>query len=1067
MKISFKYISQILLFGLIYYLTLMMSLWFEVIQGISPFWPAAGLAAALLFLGGYRYWLAILLGTTAVSLSLSSPFPIFVTNSAAHIGEAVILVYLLRRFHHFSGSLKQINELVKLIIVIIPAVLFTGLMGLVGFIITSTPIGINVTISLLALMVGNAVGIIVVMPLILVWKRPFSIPLTTQTKTELFISTLIGIAILFLTITIMNSSTFWYIPLFLSLPIMVWATLRFQLHGATAAALFIAVLIAIVDLQTNKTSLNYPEIDGFILQTSIIVITTLAGLLIAIVLVERDAGQVELLKSQAKLQEQLDFSQTIMDTLGQGIFVVNLDGQFEYVNPAYAKAIGYTIDEILEQSPTDFIPDAYHHKYEEAIIQRKQGVTSSYESELRHKNDTIISVLVTGAPRLKNGRVTGSIVISTDLTERNRAQEMIQLIVSKSPNTTLIINQKTEIIFANALVKQMFGYSPDELIGTSFHKLIPDRFRHTHPEQEAAYHHNPITKGLGAGRVLRAQRIDGAEISVEISISPIEMAGEAMVLATIVDISPRMIMEQKLKQREAHLRILVEQAPIGIITANMEGIVTDANPYSVKLLGSPSKEKTIGLNLLTLPPLVKAGLSDAFQTTIRSGETIEKETWYTSIWNKNVYFLMRIVPHRNENDEQIGLLILIEDMTARIQAEEAMLHLQKTESLGILAGGIAHDFNNLLVAIMAQSSLALLKMDDDAPARTNVEKSNSAAKRAADLTNQLLAYSGRGRFHISHLNINDLIEENRELFTATLPKHVNLIQNLTPDLPLIEADVPQIQQIVMNLIINAAEAMGEKGGTVHLATDIKIVKENDSQYGQYVTGLLDIGIYVRLEVRDTGTGMDAETIKKIFDPFFSTKETGHGLGLAAVLGIVSGHHGALSVSSNENGTIFNLLFPALDDDAITRQSAVKQKPVVKNGDPLAGMVLIIDDENTVCMAVTDILGLEKIETLSAYNGRDGVALYQEKQDTIALVILDLSMPGWSGQRTLRELRAINPTVCIILSSGYSKEDTVQRFDEEIPSAFLSKPYNADELIDVVKQNWPSSSIQTETTDEPD
>jgi len=846
---------------------------------------------------------------------------------------------------------------------------------------------------------------------------------------------------------------------------MVWAALRYQLHGATIAALYIATLVTTIDLQTNIGLLNHLQVDEFMIQTGLITLITLTGLLIGIVLEERDTVQARLLKSQAQLQEQLNFSQTIMDALGQGIFVVSLNGKFEYVNPAYAETIGYTVDEIFEQIPKSFIPEAYAYKYDEAIAQRRQGISSTYTSELQHKNGSIIPVLVTGTPRWENGRVTGAVVINTDLSERDRVQEMAQLIVSKSPNTTLIINKKNEIVFANALVKQMFGYDPNELIGSSFHQLIPDRFKDTHHKHEASFHGNPIERGLGTGRILRAQHADGHEFAIEIALSPIEMGEEAMVLATIVDITPRMAMEQKLQQRETYLRILVEQAPIGIVIANMDGIVTDANPYSIKLLGSPSKEKTIGLNLLTLPPLVKAGLSDVFREAIINGEMIEKETWYTSIWDIDIYFFLRIVPHLNENNEQIGLLIMIEDLTARIQAEEAMLHLQKTESLGVLAGGIAHDFNNLLVAIMAQSSLALLKMDDDAPARPNIERSNNAAKRAADLTKQLLAYSGRGRFHISHLNMNDLIEENLELFTATIPKHIKLTRKLTSNLPLIEVDSPQIQQVVMNLIINAAEAIGENPGTIHLATHLKTVGRNDSHYGQYVTGLLDIGQYVRLEVRDTGSGMDAETLKNIFDPFFSTKETGHGLGLAAVLGIVNGHHGALSVHSNENGTVFNVLFPALEESLITKGSAVKEKIINDKYLSSNGEVLIIDDEKTVCMAVTDILGLDGIKTISAYNGRDGVALYQEKQDKIALVILDLSMPGWSGQRTLTELRAINPHACIILSSGYSKEDAVQQFNEDVPSAFLSKPYNANELIGTVKQNWPAPSTKIGTTDE--
>ncbi len=1056
MKLSFKYATHILLFGLIYYAVSMASLWLGHLYGATPFLPAAGVAAALIYLGGYRYWPAIFIGVTAVSLSWSTPFPIFITNTIVQIGGAFILVYALRQFNHFSGNFSRIKDVADMFVAAIPAVLFSGLVWLLNFFISGTPIDTQAALLLLILVLGNLTGIITIMPLILVWKRPCSCLQSRQLMAEAAIITLASITIFILALNTSSNSPLWYTPyIYMVLPFAIWGTLRFHTHGATAFGVFVAILVMVINVQSYTTGVL--PFNGILIKMVIAILNMAAALIVAAVLTEWEKTHTTLLKIQKQLQEQLSFSQTIMDALGQAVFVVDLNEQLEYVNPAYANIIGYDDDALIGQSPKKFIPEPHKYKYDRAVTQRVDGVTSSYESELQHKDGSTIPVLITGAPRWENGRVTGAVVINTDLTERNRAQEMIQIIVSKSPNTTLVIDQKSKIVFANALVKQTFGYTPDKLIGQPLSQLIPDRFKTTHHKQETAYHQKPLTRNLGTGRVLLAQHADGHEFSVEIALSPIEMKGESMVMATLVDVTARMEMAQKLQQREAYLRILVEQAPIGIIVANMDGIITNANPYSVKLLGSPSQEKTIGLNLLTLPPLVKSGLSDAFHTVITGGEMVEKETWYTSIWNRHVYFFLRIVPHRNENDEQIGILILIEDMTARVQAEEAMLQLQKTESLGILAGGIAHDFNNLLVAIMAQSSLALMKMDEDAAARSNVEKSNNAAKRAAELTNQLLAYSGRGRFHINHLNMNGLIEENRELFTASIPKHIELSQSLAPDLPLIEADVSQIQQVVMNLIINASEAMGEKPGYIHLATRIKTVGINDSQYGEYVTGLVAGGNYVQLTVQDNGSGMDSETMKMIFDPFFSTKETGHGLGLAAVLGIVKGHHGALSVRSSKNGTVFDLLFPVLATDSPAPSGIVVKTAVSTTTEPLTGMVLIIDDEAPVCMAVTDILGLEGIEAVSAHNGRDGVALYQRKLDDISLIILDLSMPGWDGQRTLEALRAINPNVCIILSSGYSEDEAMQRFDEEIPSAFLSKPYNVDGLLDVIKQNWPSAT----------
>ena len=1054
MKPSFKYIIHILLLGVAYYSTSLLSVWLHHMQGISPFWPAAGLAAAVIYLGGYRYWPGIFLGIVVTGIVWSTSLPLILSDSVMEIGEAFILVYLLRRLHRFSNDFSHIRDVLYLLIAIIPAVLFSGAIEFLELSLLGASSYGQGNVVVLVLIVSHAIGILIIMPLILVWTRPYPTVLSTRARVEAVVLVLIGVAIQQVDFDAVSSPSLWYTPLiYFSLPFSMWAIMRFQAYGATAVNVFIAVLLATTSLQDGSSTFVLAE---SMMKASVIGTTAIASMMVAAAIIERKRSEHALRQSKAQQQEQLAFSQTVMDTLGQGVFVVNLNEQIEYVNPVYADTVGIAAENLIGRSPKAFIPEAHQYKYDEATATRLAGVSSSYESEIQHRDGHITPVLVTGAPRWENGRVTGSVIINTDLTERKRAQEMVQLVVSKAPNTTLLINQQGEIVFANDLVQRMFGYAPRDLIGQSFHVLIPERIRRTHHKYEQIYYDHPTSKELGEGRVLAAQHRDGHEFQAEVAINPVETADGSMVLVTIVDITSRVRMEQKLRQRESYLRTLVEQAPVGIVIANMNGLITEANPYSVKLLGSPSRKRTIGLNVLTLSTLVESGLSDAFRRAIVSGETVETETWYTSIWGKLVYFSVRIVPHYNENDEQVGILILLEDMTARIQAEEAMLHLQKTESLGVLAGGIAHDFNNLLVAIMAQSSLALRKMDADSPARSNVEKSNLAAKRAADLTSQLLAYSGRGRFHISPLNLNELIKENYELFTATISKHIELTQSLTPNLPLIEADIPQIQQVVMNLIINAAEAIGDNAGSIHLATYVKTIGKEDSQYGTYVTGLLETGDYVRLEVRDTGAGMDAETLKRIFDPFFSTKETGHGLGLAAVLGIVNGHHGALSVSSSENWTVFNILFPVLGEDIVVAEQPPQAEVPAKKSCAMSGTVLIIDDEETVCMAVTDILGLDDIKTIAAYNGRDGVAIYRERQADISIVVLDLSMPGWSGQYTLKELRTVNPQVCIILSSGYSKEDVVQQFDEETPTAFLSKPYGADDLLAVVRENWPSA-----------
>jgi PAS domain S-box-containing protein len=387
----------------------------------------------------------------------------------------------------------------------------------------------------------------------------------------------------------------------------------------------------------------------------------------------------------------------------------------------------------------------------------------------------------------------------------------------------------------------------------------------------------------------------------------------------------------------------------------------------------------------------------------------------------------------------------LSDITDRRQAEAALRQAQKMESLGILAGGVAHDFNNLLVAMLGQASLALARLPaDPVSARDSVEKAVKAAERAADLTRQLLAYSGRGQFTVRAIQLNDLIRENLSLLAVSLPKPVRLHTALAPDLPFIEGDPGQVQQIIMNLILNAAEAIGQRPGAITVRTGMRVVSEADMYWWQYTSEPLPPGGYVLLQVEDDGNGMEAATLASIFDPFFTTKFTGRGLGLAAVLGIVRGHGGGLHVTSEiGRGTTFQLLFPA---SAAKPAPGPEAAPTISAAKPAARLILVIDDEDPVREAVSDILDMEGIPVLAAADGAAGLELYYQRQAEIRLVLLDLSMPGLSGEETFHALRRINPDVRVVLSSGYSQTEAARRFTDQPVAGFLQKPYDVDALI---------------------
>lgn len=382
---------------------------------------------------------------------------------------------------------------------------------------------------------------------------------------------------------------------------------------------------------------------------------------------------------------------------------------------------------------------------------------------------------------------------------------------------------------------------------------------------------------------------------------------------------------------------------------------------------------------------------------------------------------------------------IIHDITEEKRAEEAIFHTQKLESLGILAGGIAHDFNNLLASVLSENSLALLRLGQDEPARVNLGRAIQTIERAADLTRQLLAYTGKSQSKQVPLNLNSVIKENLLLLQSTIPRQVNLVTNLAVDLPQIMADSGQIQQVVMNLILNAAEAYDGLSGTVTVKTWVETV---ESELKTNSTSNLKPGQYVCFGVTDKGVGMDEETIDRIYDPFFTTKFTGRGLGLAAVSGIIRQHKGDIQVRSRVGyGTAFKVMLPATEAEAEPEKSELLESPV-KNG-----CVLVIDDEMSIRVAIADFLSYFGQRILTAEDGLVGLELFKEQPDDIDLVILDLTMPAMSGRKTLVELKKIRPDIPVILLSGFSEEEALEQIGESEHVDFLQKPFRLPVLVE--------------------
>ena len=500
---------------------------------------------------------------------------------------------------------------------------------------------------------------------------------------------------------------------------------------------------------------------------------------------------------------------------------------------------------------------------------------------------------------------------------------------------------------------------------------------------------------------------------------------------------------------------LFDDAPDGYLVTDPKGTIQQANQVAASLLG-------VRRDLLRGKPVVVFVAGEAhrafaaYMARLNDGYPERVAEWQTTVQPRGgPSFPVTLTTGRirDRKGRLVGLRWLLRDSSERVRTEvarrqwEAQLqHTQRLESLGLLAGGIAHDFNNLLMGVLGSAELALVHLPQDASARPEVEQIVTAAHRAADLTGQMLAYSGRGTFRVQPILLPALIREMEPLLRASLPKTCALDFHLGESLPAMEADATQLRQVVMNLIVNAGEAIGDAAGVITVRV---AVRECDRAYltGGVLGKEIPEGPYVSLEVTDTGCGMSEETQERMFEPFFTTKFTGRGLGLAAVLGIIRGHHGAILVTSEPGrGTRIEALFPPTNRPVHAPQVSAPIPPAWRG----EGTVLVVDDEAHIRGVATRALENAGFTVLTAANGQEAVVAFREHAKTVRAVLLDLTMPHMDGAATMIQLRQIQPDVRVVLSSGYTEEDATRRFSDRDLVGFLQKPYALSDLIAAVR-----------------
>jgi hypothetical protein len=629
------------------------------------------------------------------------------------------------------------------------------------------------------------------------------------------------------------------------------------------------------------------------------------------------------------------------------------------------------------------------------------------------------------------------------------------------------------IRLVNRQAEVLFGYRREELIGQSVDLLVPDRVRPAHPQLRGGYFRNPTTRPMGAGLELAARRKDGTEFPVDISLSSLETDQGLLVSAAVRDISER-------KKIEAKFQGLLEAAPDAILAVDAEGRIHLVNRQAEALFGY-SRDELIGQPLDELvparvrdvhprhrasyfanPTARPMGANLELAARRKDGTEFPVDISLSSLETEDGVLVSAAVrdvtDRRRIEDEraQLELRLLAAKQQEERAALEAQLHqAQRLESIGQLAGGVAHDFNNLLAGIMNYAGLVKATLRDEMAHRgldqdeafvtllQDVDEIAAVAKRAAALTHQLLIFSRREVVQPQVLDLNSIVADMEKLLRRTIGENVDLRTTLGDDLPMIKADRGQVEQVFMNLAVNARDAMS-RGGRLDIATAPFPVDDDYARLHGTVPGP-----YVRLTVSDTGTGMSSEVAARAFEPFFTTKPKGEGsgLGLATVYGIVTQAGGDVVIYSEPGlGTTIRVNFPATTDAKRSPRNGQLDAPLVARGET----VLLVEDEQIVREPARRMLARHGYVVLAAADAEEALSILDDHDGPIDLLLTDVVMPGRSGKELSVEVLARRPATKVVFMSGYSQDVMVHQGALEEGVHLIEKPFAAEVLLHKVR-----------------
>jgi PAS domain S-box-containing protein len=731
--------------------------------------------------------------------------------------------------------------------------------------------------------------------------------------------------------------------------------------------------------------------------------------------------------------------------------IAGVDGYFKRLNPAFERVLGWPTEELLRRPFVEFIhPDDVEATLRE-VEKLASGIpTISFENRYRCADGSYKHLMWTAHPETESGLLYA---VARDMTALKQAQERFRVAVELSPSAMVMVDGEGKIALVNEETERLFGYDRGELLGRSIEMLLPLHSRSRHPSHRARFIGAPRARPMGAGRDLSARRKDGAEFPVEIGLKPIQLAGEAFVLGTIIDLTTRKEGERKLRdtaaalrRSEASYRQLFEQATYGIYRSSIDGRFVTVNPALVRMLRYGSAEELLAVDLARDVYANREDRNRLIEQVRTSGRFDELEVeWHCKDGSAITVRLAGQALHDDAGTIS-GFEAIAEDVTERKVMEEQLRQAQKMEAVGQLTGGIAHDLNNLLTVILANadlvaSSLEAHGQDEVSP---DLGELRTAAERGAGMVRKLLAFSRKERIALSPLDLAEVVSEATMMLRRLLSESIEIESHHATSVGLVNGDSGAIEQILVNLATNARDAM-PAGGTLTIALERVIL---DSGFRKH-RGWGEPGEYVRLVVADTGGGMDADTLRRVFEPFFTTKPVGEGtgLGMAMVYGLIKQHGAFVDVLSRPGqGTDVIMYFPLV---VVAERKKPKDVPL---GDLPRGTetILLVEDEAPIRRTTQRILERFGYSVLGAGDGEEALDVYRAHEAEIDLVISDVVMPKLTGPRFRDVLRAEGKEVNILFASGYTANELQDSMDVDPDAPLLHKPWTAQELLVTVR-----------------